>query len=392
MKAPNGWISRDLLVWNELDRRGFVSAGFALDMPDLRHASERSLDGFYESVRQFLRTLDESTRAQIRWSVDSNYRDTLLAYKTVTDERCDPDSWAAIARNERFNRYWQAMQAGTLRREKLVLFLSKRITADPPVAAGREMLSTHYGRLLAQYREAFDQHGRIIASLFEPHGASVHPMSGDDLFRYLAIFFNPSYLRRDNYDPVGQFREEETIHQNCWHQGVQAGKAFGFFSDGFYHNLVLLKRRPQRTRRGIFCALTSLPFLDYSITVNLYPQNIRREIEGGKVAGARARRLPGGTQAFTSDLQGSEGTTHQGTGAGRCRSVPLRFRGSRLGFQRGGADFQDAPDRNRLRPDGGRPMLDEQCVLGGDHEEHLVPDLAGVGVGHLHSPRRQRAR
>jgi hypothetical protein len=42
MKAPNGWISHDLLIWNELDRRGFVAAGFVLDVPDLRHASERS--------------------------------------------------------------------------------------------------------------------------------------------------------------------------------------------------------------------------------------------------------------------------------------------------------------------------------------------------------------
>jgi hypothetical protein len=184
MKAPNGWISHDLLIWNELDRRGFVAAGFVLDVPDLRHASERALDSFYESVRQFLHTLEESTRAQIRWSVDSNYRETLIAYKTVTDERCEPDSWAAIARNERFNRYWHAMQAGQLRREKLVLFLSKRITLDPPAAASQDNLSAHYQRILTQYREAFDQHGRVIASLFEPHGGSIRSMSSEDLFRF----------------------------------------------------------------------------------------------------------------------------------------------------------------------------------------------------------------
>jgi hypothetical protein len=74
-------------------------------------------------------------------------------------------------------------------------------------------------------------------------------------------------------------REKESVHENCWHQGVQAGRNFGFFADGFYHNLVILKRRPQRTRRGSFWALTSLPFLDYTITVNLYPQNIRKEID-----------------------------------------------------------------------------------------------------------------
>lgn len=278
MQAPNGWFSHDLIVWNDLDKRGFVTKGFVLDVPDLRHASEHALDGFYESVRQFLHTLEESTRAQIRWSVDSDYRDELTAYKAVTDERCEPESWATISRNERFNRYWAAMLNGQLRREKLVLFLSKKIAVNPPSGAGQKVLDEHYRRILAQYGEGFEQHGRAISSLLETHGCRVTSMTTQDLFRYYATFFNPSYLRRDNYDPIGQFREEETIHQNCWHQGVQAGKTFGFFSDGFYHNLIILKRRPQRTRRGIFWAVTSLPFLDYSITVNLYPQNVRQEI------------------------------------------------------------------------------------------------------------------
>jgi len=289
MQAPNGWFTNDLIVWNELDKRGFVSKAFTLDVPDLRHASEHALDAFYQSVRHFLHTLDENTRAQIRWSVDSNYRDELTAYKAVTDEKCDPGSWAAIARNERYNRYWRAMQDGRLRREKLVLFLSRRITANAPAGVGGEMLNEHYRRILAQYNEGFEQQGRVIASLLEPHGCRVSSLSTEDLFRYYATFFNPSYLRRNNYDPIGQFREHETIHQNCWHQGVQGGKAFGFFSDGFFHNLIVLKRRPQRTRRGIFWALTSLPFLDYAITVNLYPQNVRKEINRAERSLERVR-------------------------------------------------------------------------------------------------------
>lgn len=289
MQAPNGWFTENLIIWNDLDKRGFVSKGFVLDAPDLRHASEQALNAFYQSVRQFLHTLDESTRAQIRWSVDSNYREELLAYNKVTEDRCDPDSWSAIARNERFNRYWRAMQDGRLRREKLVLFLSKPINVNPPAGASQELLHEHYKRILGQYGEGFDQHGRVIASLLEPHGCRVSAMSTEDLFRYYATFFNPSYLRRDNYDPIGQFREEETIQQNCWHQGVQAGKTFGFFADGYYQNLIILKRRPQRTRRGIFWALTSLPFLDYAITVNLYPQNLRKEISKAERSLERVR-------------------------------------------------------------------------------------------------------
>jgi type IV secretion system protein TrbE len=279
MKAPNGWISHDLYIWNELDRRGFVSKGFVLEIPDLRHGSERALDSFYQSVRQFLHTFEESTRAQLRWSADSDYREELLAYKRITDDQCKPDSWAAITRNERFSRYWQAMHSGRLRRERLVLFLSKRITTDPPPSANKQFIADCYRRILHQFNEAFEQHRRVIASLLESHGCRVTAMATEDLFRYYATFLNPSYLKRENYDPIRQFKPEETIHQNCWHQGVQGGRNFGFFADGYFHNLVILKRRPQRTRRGLFWALTSLPFLDYAITVNLYPLNVRREID-----------------------------------------------------------------------------------------------------------------
>jgi hypothetical protein len=154
---------------------------------------------------------------QFRWSVDSDYREELLSYKRTTDERCQPDSWAAITRNERFTRYWQAMQSGGLRWEKLVLFLSKRIATNPPASEDKRLLADHYRRVLDQFNEAFERHRRVIASLFDPHGCRITAMGTEDLFRYFATFLNPSYLKRENYDPLRQFKPEETIHQNCWH-------------------------------------------------------------------------------------------------------------------------------------------------------------------------------
>ena len=70
------------------------------------------------SVSSFTRLRNPPARNSAGPS-DSDYREELLSYKQITDERCEPDSWAAITRNERFNRYWRAMQSGRLRREKL---------------------------------------------------------------------------------------------------------------------------------------------------------------------------------------------------------------------------------------------------------------------------------
>ena len=391
MKAPNGWISHDLCIWNELDRRGFVSKGFELEIPDLRHGSDRALDSFYEGVRQFLHTLEESTRVQFRWSVDADYREELLSYKRITDEHCEPDSWAAITRNERFNRYWQAMQSGRLRREKLVLFLSKWITRNPPASADKQLLADHYRRILQQFNEAFDQHRRVIASLFEPHGCRVTSISTEDLFRYFAVFLNPSYLKRKNYDPIRQFKPDETIHQNCWHQGVQAGRNFGFFADGYFHNLVILKRRPQRTRRGLFWALTSLSFLDYSITVNLYPLNVRKEIDRTEKSLERVRG-DYSAEGKHSLLTAMDVKEHQIRQLAQGDAVPFKydFVVHVWDASEDGLDLQDTADRSRLQPDGGRAMLDFQHFLGGHDKEHLVPDLAGLDVGDIRSPCRSR--
>ena len=57
-----------------------------LEIPDLRHGSDHALSGFYESVRQLLHRLEESTRAQFRWSVSGS---------TVTGRPCSPADFAA---------------------------------------------------------------------------------------------------------------------------------------------------------------------------------------------------------------------------------------------------------------------------------------------------------
>lgn len=117
--------------------------------------------------------------------MDSDYRENLLSYKRITDERCEPDSWAAITRNERFNRYSRAMHSGRLRCEKLALFLSKRITTNPPASADKQLLADQYRRVLHQFNEAFEQHRRVIASLFEPHGCEVTAISRYPLPKHL---------------------------------------------------------------------------------------------------------------------------------------------------------------------------------------------------------------
>jgi hypothetical protein len=278
MKAPNGWFANDLIIWNDLNTKGFVSKGYILEVPDLRQASDDIRNNFHNVIRRFLHTLEESTRAQIYWSVDSDYKNELIRYREVTETKVT-NSWTRHTRNERFNRYWQRMQQGTLRRERLYIYLSKKITVNPPSTLSGYKLLEHNRKVIGQLVQHFEYHYHILHSLFDAVGCRVIPMKDEDHFRHFARVLNPSYATRFDYDPINQFHPNDTIQQNCWNSGCQGGKNFGFFHDGFYHNLILLKRRPQRTRPGIIHHLTDLPFLDYSITVNLYPKNIRKTID-----------------------------------------------------------------------------------------------------------------
>jgi len=120
------------------------------------------------------------------------------------------------------------MQSGGLRREKLLLFLSKKIDADPPSSPSLKGLEEHYQRLLAQYNEAFAQHGRVLASLFEGHGCGVTAMGTEDLYRHYATFFQsllPTYAMVTTRS-VSSVRRKPSI-RTAGIKGCRRGRASG---------------------------------------------------------------------------------------------------------------------------------------------------------------------
>ena len=274
--APNGWFCNDLIVWNSIGKGGFTSKGYTFDVPAQSQASPAVRNSLYAAIRRFLHTLDEQTRAQFCWSVDSDYKAELTAYHQKTAET--GNEWSRHVRTERYNRYFQAMVEGRLRRERLIVYISRPITIDPPATLSGKKLSDHYEQVLAEESQAYEHNLSVMRSLFEGCGCRIKPMTDDEHYLHLIKAINPSLTKRFGYDPLTQFDPIATIQENVWNGANQGSSKFGFFYDGSYHNLVLLKRQPQRTRRGILEYLTNLPFLDYAITVNLYPLNVKTEI------------------------------------------------------------------------------------------------------------------
>ena len=75
--APNGWICDGLIVWGSIRKGGYTSKGFVLDVPSQSQSSPAIRNSLNAAIRRFLHTLDEQTRAQLCWSVDSDYKDAL---------------------------------------------------------------------------------------------------------------------------------------------------------------------------------------------------------------------------------------------------------------------------------------------------------------------------
>jgi hypothetical protein len=287
-RAPNGFFVRDLMVFNHLRRGGFVSKGFILEAPDLTNSPIADLNQFQDQLCLLLASLQENQRLQVQYFCDSDYKEDLLRYQRETERFSN--TWTRRTRNERFSRYWQAMSDRRLRRQRVILYLSRSLDNAPRTFQSASARKDYYSALLDQLQSEFEHSHRLLRELFGSTGSRVLPMSDLDHFRHYARFLNPSYSDRFDHDPAQAFEPSLSIQENCWHSEGHAWNEFGFFMDGHYQSLLVLTRWPRTTYPGLIQRLTNLRLLDYAITVNVDPLPITREIskeerEHDRVAG-----------------------------------------------------------------------------------------------------------
>ena len=275
-QAPNGHFVRDLLVFGGLNRGGYVSKGFTFEAPDFSNASTGELNAFQDQIAILLAGLGESQRLQIQWYCDSDYQRELLRYREET--RRASNLWSRRCRNERFVRFWRAMIDRKLRRQKLAIYVSRRIKTGPDFDASAANLKAHYTHLLDQIEREFAQVHELLVATFAGQGANITPMRDADHYRHLSSFLNPSFAENFNLDPTESFNPDLSIHENCWHSEATAQTDFGFWMDGFYHSVLVLTRWPKTTFPGIIHRLTNLRLLDYTVTVNVEPLPVSSEI------------------------------------------------------------------------------------------------------------------
>lgn len=272
--APNGYFMENMIVFHGVRKGGHVAKGFYFEPPDLSTAAPAQLNAFQDQIGLLLASLHENQRLQVQWFCDSDYRAELLRYNDET--RKATNIWTRRTRNERFIRYWEAMTERQLRRQRLILYVTRAITAEPPLVQSREARRNYYDALLGQLSAEFDHVHEMLLGIFPE--ARITPMADVDHFRHYSTFLNPSLTQRPGIDVDDLFDPVFSIHDNCWNGEAVGKRNAGFYLDGNHHALLVLRRWPKVSFPGIIRRLTDLPLLDYTITVNIEPVSAGREI------------------------------------------------------------------------------------------------------------------
>ncbi len=275
VEPVDGYFGENVMVFEGLHRGGFISRGFEITAPDLENADPVHHNALESDLVALLTVLKPGQRMQVQWDVGGSYRAALLRYRAKTNELAT-NAWTQRVRNEIFVRGWEMDQFGALRRERLRLYFTM------PVEAGA--LSDKRGgkaAVLAAYQEEFNQIGRFLEALFGSGGGNVRAMSDEEHFLHYLEFLNPSLGDQKISDPLEFFDPEKSIQENCWHGECRPLERpdTGFYHDGYYHGLLVLKSLPKRTRPGIAYLLTKLGLRNYAITVNVEPVDVEQLIE-----------------------------------------------------------------------------------------------------------------
>ena len=168
--------------------------------------------------------------------------------------------------------------------------MSRALENAPQMLSGNKALREYYLTLLDQLEIEFAHVHHLLKEIFASAGTRVLPMTDLDHFRHFKTFLNPSLTDRFDFDAASDFQPELSIQENCWNSEGNGQSDFGFYLDGHYHSVLALTRWPRTTYPGIIQRLTNLRLLDYTITVNIDPLPITREInkeekEHDRVAG-----------------------------------------------------------------------------------------------------------
>lgn len=275
---PDAWFSDGVIFFGKsLSRESFISKGFYVDLPDVAQSSESQMEELQDQARMLLAMIDDDMALQVQWTVDSDYRQPLDAYRRETHGRAG-NAWSRFVREERFLSINEQMLGGVLRRERLAMFFSRKCDSMPRRGF---FAASEIDAFMAQQSKSLSDKIGVVQMLMPD--AKVVEMDDQEHYFYARQFFNPSMdrvsvpleRRYDGFDP------SLTMLEQCLGSdgvALDLDECVAFKMDGNFHVFLVVRRWPRQTYPGIIKQLTGSVGKNICVTQNIYPLSISEEI------------------------------------------------------------------------------------------------------------------
>lgn len=280
---PQGFFFNDLMWFGDgAAVYTSVARGFVIEPAEMDSLDEQSKENLSHRLRILLATLGEDYTLQIRYLVCSDYELELEAYRAATEAITDKHKyrWQVWNRTERYNRYKEAMQKGQLRREILTVFFTHVVETKPRFSLSEEAMKRHFQAIAEREAKAFDAiQGDALRTIFPD--CRVRTMGTREHFFHYYRFLNPNVGASVPENVLEGFDETLSIEENCLFSDIVQPNTPGvsFDLDGYHHAVLVMRELPKSIGAGLITRLTDIGFVDFEISVNLYPQNPAKVIK-----------------------------------------------------------------------------------------------------------------
>lgn len=273
---PNGFFFKDLLWFGEpASTQVAVSRGFYIEAPEQSTMDESMLAHLSDRLRQIGGTLGREYTMQVKHSVGRDYRDILRMFNEET-QAINGFDWQMWNRSERYHRYWDAMEAGKLRRERLAVFFTRVIPNQLEFSLSEVAMAKHFEAMAEREADTFARvHGSALNTHFPD--CQIIPMRDKEHFEFYYRFLNPSQEIKFELEVEPSFSIQDNCLLGCITQNGTPGTSFQL--DGYHNIILVMQDLPRQIEAGMITRLLTDKFVDFEVTVNIYPQQTNEVIK-----------------------------------------------------------------------------------------------------------------
>ena len=138
----------------------------------------------------------------MQYFCDCDYKSELLRYQAETERFTN--IWTRRARNERFTDTGRPWGERKLRRQRVVLYVTRALESVPKAFQSAAARREYHGSSWISSRRSSNMSTALL-EIFGSSGTRVMPMNDLDHYRHFTRFLNPSLNDRFDFDPAEGF-------------------------------------------------------------------------------------------------------------------------------------------------------------------------------------------